>query len=78
MNQFKDLTVLMSACNSSSMPGVYRSFKNNGEREIRVIGVDMCEDPSVKYIVDAFYKDNKPTKNIKLLGLNNNDVYSMV
>ena len=56
MKKFKDLTVLMSACNSSSMPGVYKSFKNNGERDIKVIGVDMCADPSVKYIVDVFYQ----------------------
>lgn len=56
MNKLRDLTVLMSACNSSSMPGVYKSFKNNGEREIRVVGVDMCPDPSVRYIVDAFYQ----------------------
>lgn len=56
MSQFRDLTVLMSACNSNSMPGVYKSFKHNGEREIKVIGVDMNEDPSAKYIVDCFYK----------------------
>lgn len=56
MSQFRDLTVLMSACNSNSMPGVYKSFKNNGEREIRVVGVDMNEDPSAKYIVDSFYQ----------------------
>lgn len=53
---FKDLTVLMSATSSNTMPGVYRSFKSNGERNIRVVGMDMTSDPSAKYIVDSFYQ----------------------
>ena len=53
---YKDLTVLMSATNSNTMPGVYRCFKNNGERNIRVVGMDMTSDPSAQYIVDKFYQ----------------------
>lgn len=56
MSQFRDITVLMSATNSNSMPGVYKSFKNNGERNIKVVGVDMSSDPSAKYLVDSFYQ----------------------
>lgn len=56
MRQFRDITVLMSATNGNSMPGVYKSFKNNGERNIKVVGVDMSDDPSAKYLVDVFYK----------------------
>ena len=53
---FKNLTVLMSATSSNTMPGVYRSFKNNGEREIRVVGMDMTTDPSAHFLVDKFYQ----------------------
>lgn len=56
MEKFKDITVLMSATSSPTMPGAYRSFKNIKERNIRLIGVDMTTDPSAKYLVDIFYK----------------------
>lgn len=52
----KDITVLLSASGSPSMPGIIECFKKNGERNIRVIGMDMCEEPSAKYLVDRFYK----------------------
>lgn len=53
---FKDITILMSATSSPTMPGAYRGFKNIKERKVKVIGVDMTEDPSAKYLVDVFYK----------------------
>ena len=52
----KDLTVLLSASGSPSIPGIIDCFKKNGERKIRVVGVDMSEEPTAKYLVDAFYK----------------------
>lgn len=52
----KNITVLLSASGSPSMPGIIDCFKKNGERDIRIIGMDMCDEPSVKYLVDQFYK----------------------
>lgn len=52
----KDLTVLISASGSPSIPGIIACFKNNGERKIRVVGVDMSDEPSARYMVDAFIK----------------------
>ncbi len=46
----------MSASSSPSMPGLLKCLKNNGEREIRVVGIDMASDPSAKFMVDAFYQ----------------------
>ena len=49
------ITVLLSAAGSPSMPGIIDCFKNNKERSIRVIGMDMSDEPSAKYLVDVFY-----------------------
>lgn len=56
MEGLNDITVLMSATSSPTMPGAYRTFKAVKERKIRVIGADMSSDPSAKYLVDVFYK----------------------
>jgi carbamoyl-phosphate synthase large subunit len=52
----KDLTVLSTACSSAFMPGFFRCLKSNKERNIRIIGVDMQYDPSIKLLVDTFYQ----------------------
>lgn len=52
----KDITVLMSASSSPSMPGMIKCLRNNGERRIKVVGIDMTSDPSAKFMVDAFYQ----------------------
>lgn len=52
----KDLTVLLSASDSPSMPGLINCLRSNGERKIKTIGVDMSSEPSAKYIVDSFYQ----------------------
>ena len=52
----KDLTVLVSACGAQFMPGLADCLKNNGERTIRIIGVDMGIDPTVLQLVDALYQ----------------------
>lgn len=52
----KSLTVLLSASGSQFAPGIIRCIKNNGERDIKVIGVDMSNDPSNRYFVDEFYR----------------------
>ena len=51
----KEITILLSACGSPSMPGMIACFRNNGERRIRIVGMDMNEEPSNRYLVDAFY-----------------------
>lgn len=51
----KPITVLLSASGSQFAPGIIKCIKQNGEREIRVVGVDMSMDPSNQYFVDAFY-----------------------
>ena len=52
----KDLTVLLSASDSPSMPGLVDCLRGNGERKIRTVGVDMSSEPSARYIVDSFYQ----------------------
>ena len=52
----RDSTVLWSACGSPTMPGQLKCFRENGERNIRIIGVDMAEDPTTRFFVDEFYK----------------------
>ena len=54
--KLQDITVLLSASSSPSMPGMVKCFRNNKERNIRIIGVDMDSDPSARYMVDAFYQ----------------------
>lgn len=53
---FRDLTVLLSASDSPSMPGMIDCLCRNGERKIGTVGVDMSSEPSAKYIVDSFYQ----------------------
>lgn len=52
----KDLNVLVSACGAQFMPGLADCLKDNGERNIRIIGVDMEDDPTILQLVDTFYK----------------------
>ena len=52
----KDLTVLVTACGAQFMPGLADCLKDNGERNIRIVGVDMAFDPTVLQMVDAFYQ----------------------
>lgn len=52
----KDLNVLLSAVGSPTSPMGIQNLKNNGEREIRVIGVDMLVDPTIRQYVDSFYQ----------------------
>ena len=52
----KNLTILVSAAGSPTMPGQIKCFKNNGERNIRIVGVDMLDDPITRQLVDVFYQ----------------------
>ena len=52
----KDLTILVTACGAQFMPGLADCLKDNGERKVRIVGVDMAFDPTVLQMVDAFYQ----------------------
>lgn len=52
----KDLTVLVSACGAQFMPGLANCLKDNGERNIRIVGVDMGVDSTVLQMVDSLYQ----------------------
>ena len=51
----KDITVLITAAGNVFMPGTTSCLKNNGERNIRLIGADMNDDPTMLEMVDAYY-----------------------
>lgn len=52
----RDLTVLVSACGAQFMPGLADCLKQNGERNIRIIGTDSGVDNTVLQMVDALYQ----------------------
>ncbi len=56
MTKLEDITILVSAAGSPSAPGAFACYRGNGERNIRIVGMDMSEDPSISYMVDVFYK----------------------
>ena len=56
MIEFNNLTVLLSACGAQFAPGLMKCLKENGEREIRVIGIDMHYDPTLDGLYDGIYE----------------------
>lgn len=56
MNDFKDITVMVSACGYQFMPALADCLKNNGERNIKIVGTDMNYDETIMQMVDVFYK----------------------
>jgi len=52
----RDLTVLVTACGAQFMPGLSDCLKNNGERKVRIVGVDVNTDKTVLQLVDVLYK----------------------
>lgn len=52
----KDLNVLITAAGNVFMPGTTACIKNNGERNIRLVGTDMSEDASILKMCDAAYQ----------------------
>ncbi len=52
----EDLTVLVTACGAEFMPGLANCLKDNGERNIRIIGTDKQNDATINQIVDVFYQ----------------------
>lgn len=52
----RNLTILVTACGAQFMPGLVACLKENGERQIRIVGTDIEEDPTILQMVDVFYK----------------------
>lgn len=50
------LTILTTACGSMFMPGFFRCLYENGERQIKIIGVDAAPVNYMSEIIDAFYQ----------------------
>ena len=57
----KKLNVLVPSAGHPTRPSLLKCLKENGEREIRIIGVDMASDGIGPHIVDKFY--NVPPRN---------------
>lgn len=55
-DDMRDLTVLVSACGAQFMPGLADCLKQNGERNIRIVGVDMGTDKTILQMVDVLYQ----------------------
>ena len=52
----REVTVLITACGNVYMPGTAASVKNNGERNIRLIGADMNHDDTILQMFDQYYQ----------------------
>lgn len=51
----RDITVLLTACGVQFIPGLVNCLKDNGERNIRLIGTDMHDDPTLYSLFDKLY-----------------------
>ncbi len=53
----KPINILSSACGAFFMPGFFKCLKANGERDIRIIGIDMSDDhTAMELLVDKYYQ----------------------
>ncbi len=50
------VTVLITAAGNAYMPGICKSIKKNGERKIRLVGVDMNKDDTILQMCDTYYQ----------------------
>lgn len=51
----RDLTILTTASGAQFMPGLVSCLHNNGERKVKVIGVDMKSDETLLQMVDEYF-----------------------
>lgn len=51
----RNITVLLTGVGAPGAPGIINCLRKNGEREIRIVGVDMNEYASSQSLVDQFY-----------------------
>ena len=52
----KDLNVLMTGAGALGAPSIIKCLRKNGERNIRIVGVDMNEQSNGRRLVDVFYQ----------------------
>lgn len=50
------VTILSTACDGMFMPGFFNCLRQNGEREVRLIGVDMAQKPMMGGLIDGYYR----------------------
>lgn len=55
MEALREITVMITAAGNVFMPGTTACLTQNGERKVRLIGVDMNDDPSLLQMCDAYY-----------------------
>ena len=55
MEKLRDITVLYTACGAIYTPAFIDCLKDNGERNIRVIGADMAYDETMIPLIDKLY-----------------------
>jgi carbamoyl-phosphate synthase large subunit len=48
-------TVLVSAAGAPGTAALVRALRENGEREVRVVGTDMAERSVGRHVLDAFH-----------------------
>lgn len=51
-----EITVLSTACAAMFMPGFFRCLEENGERRVRIVGVDMVPNPMMGELLDGYYR----------------------
>jgi len=52
----RPLTVLVSACGAPGTAALVRALRDNGEREVRIVGTDMGELAIGRHLADAFHR----------------------
>ena len=52
----KPITVLVSACGAPGTAALMRALRENGEREVRIVGTDMGELAIGRHLADAFHR----------------------
>lgn len=52
----KNITVLTSACGAMFMPGFFKCLRENGERTIKIVGIDIIKNPFVGDLIDKYYQ----------------------
>ena len=52
----KPLTILVTACGAPGAAALLRNLRENGEREVRLVGTDMGERAIGRHLCDAFHR----------------------
>ena len=51
----RPITILLTGAGAPGAPGIIKCLRKNGERDIKIVGVDMNENSAGRRIVDVFY-----------------------